>query len=262
MKFIKRFFKSIDVAFSMYSRIPMPRFEWASDDMKYHLCFFPWVGAVIGAAEYGWKLLAERGSLGSIIYCAVAIVLPIVITGGFHVDGFMDTMDALHSYQDQEKKREILKDPHIGAFAVISLAVCLLLAFGFVSEINVRGTAIVVMFSFFISRCLSGLSVTLFPKAKKDGMLYMEASTSDKKVVIVSLIVQLILCAALMLFITLPETLAGIFAICAMFVAFIWCYFMCKRQFGGISGDISGFFVVVSELVAVVCAAVCSILGL
>ena len=47
MKVIKTIFKSIDVAFSIYSKIPMPRFEWDSEDMKYHMCFFPWVGAVI-----------------------------------------------------------------------------------------------------------------------------------------------------------------------------------------------------------------------
>ena len=41
---------------------------------------------------------------------------------GFHVDGFMDTMDALHSYQPRERKLEILKDSHIGAFSVIKLA--------------------------------------------------------------------------------------------------------------------------------------------
>lgn len=47
---------------------------------------------------------------------------PLIITGGFHVDGFMDTMDALHSYQPRERKLEILKDSHIGAFSVIKLA--------------------------------------------------------------------------------------------------------------------------------------------
>ena len=100
---IKRFFKSIIVAFSLYSRIPMPRFQWASDDMKYHLCFFPWVGAVIGLAEYGWKLAAISLNIGPVLYYALSLALPLLLTGGFHMDGFMDTMDALHSYQDAAK---------------------------------------------------------------------------------------------------------------------------------------------------------------
>ena len=39
------------------------------------------------------------------------------------MDGYMDTMDAFHSYQPKERKLEILKDSHIRAFAVIMLAV-------------------------------------------------------------------------------------------------------------------------------------------
>ena len=39
--------KAFIVAFSMYSKIPMPGVKWDSDDMKYHFCFFPFIGAVI-----------------------------------------------------------------------------------------------------------------------------------------------------------------------------------------------------------------------
>ena len=38
---MKKIAKACNVAFSMYSKIPMPRFEWASEDMRYHLFFFP-----------------------------------------------------------------------------------------------------------------------------------------------------------------------------------------------------------------------------
>ena len=48
-------------------------------------------------------------------------LIPVWITGGIHLDGYADTCDALSSYGDREKKLEILKDPHCGAFAVIRL---------------------------------------------------------------------------------------------------------------------------------------------
>ena len=94
---IFQFFKSLTVAFSIYSKIPVPRFNWASDDMKYHLCFFPWVGAVIGAVEWGWfnlyfKVLSERAIAGGIFvsnhlfFALIALVIPVLITGGFHLD--------------------------------------------------------------------------------------------------------------------------------------------------------------------------------
>ena len=50
--------------------------------------------------------------------------------GGFHADGFLDVSDSLCSYGSREKKLEILKDPHIGAFAVIRLAVYYLICGG------------------------------------------------------------------------------------------------------------------------------------
>ena len=41
MRIIKSFF----IAFSMYSKIPMPPFEWKDEDMRYALCFFPLGGS-------------------------------------------------------------------------------------------------------------------------------------------------------------------------------------------------------------------------
>ena len=117
MKIIKSFI----VAFSMYSRIPMPKFNWESEDMKYHLIFFPWVGAVIGGLEYLLYIFYETYQLPSLVMALLAIAIPLIVTGGFHLDGFMDMEDAMSSWQTREKRLEILKDPHIGAFSVINV---------------------------------------------------------------------------------------------------------------------------------------------
>ena len=45
--------KAIAVAFAQYSRIPVPRFEWKEEDMRYSLAAFPLVGAVIGIVFFG-----------------------------------------------------------------------------------------------------------------------------------------------------------------------------------------------------------------
>ena len=111
--------------------------------MRYALCFFPWVGAVIGALWYLWKWFCDRFAVGTLCYAAVGTAIPILITGGFHVDGFLDTCDALHSYQPRERKLEILKDSHIGAFAVIMLALYGLIFLGGFSEITECRTLVV-----------------------------------------------------------------------------------------------------------------------
>lgn len=91
--------KSIVIAFSMYSKIPMPQFEWKEEDMKHVLCFFPWIGIVIGLCLYFWRLLCDRFGIRNLCYVFIGTAIPLLLTGGFHVDGFMDTMDAFHSYQ-------------------------------------------------------------------------------------------------------------------------------------------------------------------
>ena len=128
--------KSFVIAFSVYSKIPVPQFEWKEEDMKYMMCFFPWIGGVIGLLLYGWAVLCRKLDIGSFCQVLMCAVIPLAVSGGFHVDGFMDTMDAFHSYQEKERKLEILKDSHIGAFAVIMLALYGLIYLAAYSEVQ------------------------------------------------------------------------------------------------------------------------------
>ena len=89
--------KNMAVAFSMYSNIPVPSFEWTKDNMKYSMCFFPIVGAVVGAVMIGVFYLLNLAGFGSTFNGAVLAVVPILVTGGIHVDGFLDTADAISS---------------------------------------------------------------------------------------------------------------------------------------------------------------------
>lgn len=244
--------KSIVIAFSIYSKIPVPQFEWKEEDMKYMLCFFPWIGAVIGGCVYLWAYLCRVFEVGTLCYATIGVAIPLVITGGFHVDGFMDTMDAFHSYQPQERKLEILKDSHIGAFAVIMLVIYGLIYLGAFSEITDEERLKIVCGGFFLSRCLSGISVVSFPSAKKDGMLYLFASNSQKNIVKWALYLQCILCIAFMLWQSVWE---GSIVIVAAFAAFAYYYYRTKKELDGITGDTAGYFVLICEGSMMVAAA-------
>ena len=98
MNLIRSFF----IAFSMYSKIPMPRTDWTKESMRYAMCFFPVIGAVIGGLLYLWIYLTGD-STGSLFRAAVAVLIPIIITGGIHLDGLLDTADALSSYKSMEE---------------------------------------------------------------------------------------------------------------------------------------------------------------
>lgn len=240
MRIIKSFF----IAFSMYSKIPMPQFQWKDEDMRYALCFFPWVGAVIGVLWYLWQWLCDRFTVGTLCYAAVGAAIPLLVTGGFHVDGFLDTCDALHSYQSRERKLEILKDSHIGAFAVIMLALYGLIFLGGFSEITECRALTVAGAGCFLSRVLSGIAVVGFPSAKQEGTLYLFADKAHKKVVKTALYGQGILCIGFMLWTSFA---VGGIAVAAALLTFGYYYWRSKKEFGGITGDTAGYFVTLCE---------------
>ena len=82
--------RTLCLAFSMYSRIPMPILEYTQEDMRYTFLAFPLVGVVIAALEYGWFLICGRTGIGTSLYAALAAAIPVCITGGFHMDGYLD----------------------------------------------------------------------------------------------------------------------------------------------------------------------------
>lgn len=165
-----RFFESLAIGVSMYSKIPMPRVEWNEKNMKYAMCFFPLVGVVTGILEVilGNALLAYT-SCGTLFFAGVMTLLPVLVNGGIHMDGFLDTMDALNSYGSREKKLEILKDSRTGAFAVIGFGLYLVASLALWSEAEPEMLPVIGA-GYVMSRSLSGLSVMVFPSAKKDGL--------------------------------------------------------------------------------------------
>ena len=180
------------IAIAMYSKIPMPRVDWNEKNMRYAMCFFPLVGVIIGVLEIvAGNLITVWKGEGTFFYAVVLTLIPVFITGGIHLDGFADTMDAKSSYGDREKKLEILKDPHTGAFAIISLCCYFLLCVGIFSEMRTeRLFAAALVFVF--SRSLSGISVVTFQAAKNSGLLRTFQDGAQKRNVRIVLIIWLL----------------------------------------------------------------------
>ena len=238
--------ESLIIACAMYSKIPMPRVEWNEKNMRYAMCFFPMIGMVIGALYVGWGQLWSYLAGGSLWYALMGTAIPLMVTGGIHMDGFLDVSDAKASFQTRERKLEIMKDPHMGAFAVLYGAVYLLLYIGFFSELP--SSCLVYLAAVpVISRALGGLSVVWFPKAKKDGLVSEFSKTADRTPVTVCMILFLV-GAAGYLWLAAGAALA-ILLLFGGVVLYFWYYKMSKREFGGVTGDLAGYFLQVTELV-------------
>lgn len=245
---MKSIFNGLIIAVAMYSKIPMPKVEWDKKNMKYALCFFPVIGLVIGALIYGWSRVCEACGFGQVCFAMVGAVIPVLVTGGIHLDGFMDTADALHSYDKKEKKLEILKDPHVGAFAVIA-AVCFFMLYSAgLTLIWKEDQLLLLWMSFLISRTLSGMSLVWFPAAKKEGLLYSFSSAAHKRTVRVVLVT--LLAMEFISVVLIDPVIGAVMALAAMWV-WTYYYYMSKKQFGGITGDLAGYFLCLCELSSV-----------
>ena len=240
--------RALVIAFSMYSQIPMPQFTWQDKEMKYAFCFFPWVGAAIGGITMFWWWFCGKFSVGNVAFAMIGTAIPLAVTGGFHVDGFMDTMDALGSWGDKEKKLEILKDSHNGAFAVIGICCYFTVSLGVWSEIRTEMLPVVAA-GYVISRALSGLAVVTFPAARGSGLVKTFQDGAQKKAVRITMIVYLVL-AAVYLYIFSPVGMMVLFIIAG--AVFGYYYRMSRKQFGGVTGDLAGYFLQICELALLV----------
>lgn len=241
---MRQVWNSFLIAFAMFSKIPVPRADWDKENMKYMMCFFPGIGLVMGILVWGYGKLCGLLEFGSVMHGAGFVLIPVLVTGGIHLDGFLDTVDALSSYQPKERKLEILKDSHAGAFAVLMGCAYFVLGLGVWSEMELKVLPVMGV-GFVISRSLSGLALTFFPCANKKGSLGMFADAAQKKVVRLVLGLWLSGCLCLSfwfdwrLSLILWGTAAAVYG---------YYYHVAVTQFGGTTGDIAGFFVQVCEL--------------
>lgn len=240
------FGQTLAVAFGMFSALPVPQPEWNKKNMKYALLAFPLVGLVIGLLWWGWAVLADRFAIPDLLRAVVLCLVPAAVTGGIHLDGYADTADALASHQGPARAREILKDPHLGTFAVIRLIAFFLLYTALCAVVSLDGrTLLCAGASFLLSRTLSGLSVSTFPLSASSGLAHTFAEAADKKTVRAVLLVYAVLLTALMI-------VAGRWEGGAMVLAAVLVYLryasMSKKRFGGLSGDLAGWFLQTCEL--------------
>lgn len=241
---MKRMWNSMNIAFSMYSRIPAMQCDWSEENMKYVMCFFPWIGIVIGALCWGWNALALYLGLDAPLRNVVMMMIPICLSGGIHLDGLLDTADAMSSWRPLEKRLEILKDSHAGAFAIITCAAYFFMMYGVIDM--VEGDLIPVYgFTFILSRSFSAFSVVTFPKASAKGTVAGFSKTGEKKVIQAASVLYVVICSAGMI---LLSPVYGLAALLGAVLTFVWYYRMAMKNFNGINGDLAGCFLSVCEL--------------
>lgn len=249
--------ETVAVAFAMFSAIPVPQPAWNEKNMRYVLCAFPLVG-VVCAVSYGlWAALCGNWPVPDLLEAAGYCLAPVLITGGIHLDGYADTCDALASYADAAKRQEILKDPHCGAFALIRVCSYFVAYFALCASLTMDARTLACLgLGFVLERALSGWAVATLPLAKNTGLAHTFATAADRRVVRwILAVLAFVLSAALMA----VGGMAGILMVAAVLFV-LWRYHtVAQKQFGGISGDLAGWFLQKAELWMLAALVLCRI---
>ena len=231
--------ETIEVAFAMFSALPVPQPVWNEKNMRYAMCAFPLVG--FACAGFWWRIF----SVPYLLQGAGLCLIPVLVTGGIHLDGYADTCDALASNAGPAKKQEILKDPRCGAFAVIRLCTYFVAYLALCEALEPSPQALWCMgWAFVLERALSGLSICRFPLAKQTGLAHAFSTAADRSKAGYVLVGIAFLAAAGLLM----GGAAGAVMLAAGLLVFRRYRIVADKQFGGLSGDLAGWFLQRAEL--------------
>ena len=227
---------------SMFCSIPAPQIwnEKAKDKM---LLFLPIVGLEIGAIWAGLAWLCRLLNLPSMITALVLSAYPYIVTGFLHLDGYMDVTDAVKSWRDLERRREILKDSHVGSFAVIGIVLLMLAQFAFFASAPAGTNFLILIFVPAVSRCCSSLAVTgLKPMSTSQ---YADQKKPKSHMVVLTVMLVAFLAAGFLL--------CGKygFALIGSLVGYGLALRRAYKSLEGMNGDISGYALTIGELCAV-----------
>ncbi len=213
--------------------------EWTAEDFGRSTRFFPLVGFVLGLCYMisAWTLIYFLGMRTLTI--VVLLILPLILTGGLHADGFMDTADGVFSGRKRERRLEIMKDSRVGAFGVVSFVIHMFFQYALLSDMHPLLLVPALFIMPIIGRFAMVLSIAFFPYARAEGMGKTFADMADDKTVLIA--------GATTAVLVLPcGLLATISLIVGVLFSLIFCRMM-TRMLGGVTGDVYGATTVLTE---------------
>jgi len=264
MKYRTAFF----MAWGNFLAVPCPCKLWDNELRRLQLIFLPIIGLMMGVFWYAIYLVMVKLGLAIQLQAAVLTIYPFCISGFIHLDGFMDCNDAILSRRNLAERQRILKDSHVGAFAVISL-VTLFLLFYSAMWVALEGGGIIngthdlwaLILIPLVSRACSSQAV-LGNRPIGHSQYVQTYSKNDNKKYIRILTCMLIVTIWIPIFWQTYLNLSGneygaayrntnIAVILSIIVAIIGSSLAssyARKQLGGMSGDISGYALTISEL--------------
>lgn len=220
--------------------------EWKPDSFGKSVKFFPIIGAIIGMVLVAINYILD-GYLSAIgihfpqnVLATILTAAPILLTGGLHCDGFMDTMDGLFSGRSRDRKLEIMKDSRVGANGVTAFILLILLKWSLINDIAPSVLPMALFSMPVVGRFAMVIGITAFPYARPDGMGKAFATYAGKKSLIIGSIFTFLLLCPLGIKVLLSALLAIVFIM--LFARYA------TNILGGLTGDLYGAITELAEV--------------
>ncbi len=223
--------------------VPFSR-DLSARAMSQSAAFFPLVGIGIGGSMAGVAWAASL-VLPPMVAAGLAVFAGVVLTGALHLDGLADTADGLFGGRTPERRLEIMKDPHVGAFGAVAIGVALLLKFGTLSAAAASDLWVAIVLAPMLGRLAAAAVVASFRNVRSQGLGAPFAAGPRLSIV-----------AAGAASIVATWALAGPVGLAALCVAMAvgtgLAWYAAGKLGGGVTGDVCGAAVEAGEVSALV----------
>ncbi|MEM7535974.1 MAG: adenosylcobinamide-GDP ribazoletransferase [Chloroflexota bacterium] len=242
--------KAAFAAIGFLTVLPVPSVMLPPEEMGRASRWFPAIGLFMGvillAAYWGGQIIFP-----SLVTATLVVTIWAALTGGLHLDGFCDCCDALLVPVSVERRLEIMKDPRVGAFAAIGLVLFLMLKVSSVYALLQTGRLWIALLLVPTWARWMLLLVARQPHAKTTGMGATFASGITPSTVGMALILPMGLLCYTTVFAGYISSILWIIGGLLM----VWLLTRAvHKRLGGMTGDVYGLVVEVSELTMLICA--------
>lgn len=208
------------------------------------MTYFPLVGLVIGlilaGSYYFFSLIFTPLVIGALL-----IWLEVVLSGGLHLDGFMDTMDGIYSGRSRDRILEIMRDSRVGAYSTIALGCLFLLKLSLLADYPAKHLVPTLVLVPMLGRLTQIVGVSCFPYVRETGLAKKFNDYIGKRELFLASLSSLLIC------LLVAELVGFIFFIATVLIAVLGGRYV-SYKLGGLTGDVYGAITEISEVLLLI----------
>jgi len=220
------------------------RREISPEEVGRSIVYFPLVGVIIGLILVGLNWLLGL-ALPLALVNVLLVVSLVVISGGLHLDGFVDTCDGIGGHKTVAERWAVMANSRAGAFGIIGVFLLLLVKYVSLNAVPAGWLMPTLLLMSIISRWAMVYAVFAFPYAKPSGLgKVFKQGASWLRFTIATVIALAI--------VVVVAQLTGLVIMFGTWVIVMAIAFYLKGKFGGLTGDTYGAINEVAEVLVLI----------